>query len=324
MKITKKEITSLLYRGSVFLFGGLLLLFYLVNFVGVSDDFLPNFGKIASLVFIIVGITDLINYGKYLQDKEVEFIIENNILKYNGQIYPLKEAFLTLQSTQKKDFFRISLWIERKEQLKQIFENVVFDTDEVVEFLKIIKPYRKTNVCLLESSERVKLFENGLIFENREILYDEIEKFETKRIEINSREYLDIVIVLKNGYKIEKRLDGGIKEYAKVIYAGMKFDASGLFFEECKSYFPPAVGWIIGIIDVVVVLQLLLGYGLFSSVAVVMFIITILYLAFNTNDSVELCKEIQKLHQQDESFQMYNEAKDFSEKEIEKFYKNSL
>ena len=295
MKIRRKEKKSFLYTGVILLFSGISLLFYLVIFIGVSDDFLPNFGKLSSVIMIIFGIVNLVKYDKYTQAKDVDFTITNNFVNYNGQQYSLKDKFLTIRSAQEKDFYRVSLWIEQGKTAEKIFEHVVFDIEEMALFLKMIKPYRKSDVCPIENSEKIKLFENGFIFENQEILYDEIESFDAKRIDINGAKYLDIDIKLKNGQRIDTRLAGGTKEYAKALYANMQYVDPNIAIK-CNAKYKGLLGWIVVAIDIILVFSFFFDYG-DESLIYWIIIITTLYLTFNTTDTMELCEEIEKLQQ---------------------------
>jgi len=320
VKIAKKDKKSLLYKGIFLLLGGIALLFYLVNFIGVSEDFLPNFGKLASLVMIIFGIANIYNYDRYSQDYEAYFSIKDNVLKFEEKRYDIKGAFLSIRSLKKEDFYRVTLWIEKKEEkATTAFEDVVFNTDEMKQFLEMIKPYRKSQECLLDNEKRVKLFDDGFIFENREILYDEIEKFETKLIKYNeSNLYLDINIVLKNGDILDKRLNGGIKEYAKVIYARMKYEGADFFIKNCPKNDMDIYDWGITIVDVTVILMAYFGYELFEFLAIVMFFVTMLYLSarLDFSETAELCKEIQRLQKEDVYNSVYQEVKELYNQKI--------
>ena len=228
--ITKKEKVNYLYAGAALVISGIAVLLYLVETRGASGDFITVFGKLGSLVAIIYGVVYLVRYDRFSQDKDVKFDIEDGNLTFEDKSYPLEESFLTLQftTTPKKDMYRVTLFLEKEAKAQKIFEHVVFDIDEMAKFLKLIKPYRKTQVCLVSETPRtIQLFKGGFAYEGREILYDEVEKFDAILVNINATIYLDVKIALKNGDTIEKRLTNGMEEYARAKYASLVFKNGG-------------------------------------------------------------------------------------------------
>ena len=200
MTIAKKEKKNYLYGGIALVVGGTIMMLYLVETRGPAGDFVTAFGKVSSLIAIIMGIVYLVRYDRFYQEKSVELDIQNDILVFEDESYPLEGCFLTLQmqTTPKKDMYRLTLFLEKKsDKAKRIFENIVFDVKEMAEFLKLIKPYRKTKVCLVsEKPYKIQLFQGGFTYEGREILYNEVEQFDTTLVDIGGDAYLDIEILV--------------------------------------------------------------------------------------------------------------------------------
>lgn len=301
MKIVKKEKTVYFFLGITFVFGGLALLLYFIDTRGAAGDFITVFGKLASIVVVIVGIGYFVLYGRFYQNKNVAISIEDGVLRFEDKSYLLDGSFLTLQmkTTPKKDMYQVTLFLEKNNKSQKIFERIVFNLNEMQEFLKLIKPYRKTKVCLVdEKPYKIQLFDGGFTYEGREILYDEVQSFDTVFIDTKGIPYLDIEIVLKNGDKIETRLNNGIKEYARAKYASLICQNGGKKFSPIacsKNY----LGTIIFGADVIAMgLNYLFDWEVVRVFGVIMVIVTFFYVLISVPAIDELCEEVRQIQQE--------------------------
>ncbi len=298
MTIEKKEKKSYLYTGFIFLFSGILLLFYLVKARGPVGDFITVFSKLFSVIVVIYGIIYLVRYNKFYQENDVKFVIKDNTLFFDDKEYSLKNKYLTLQFNQSpnKELFNVTLNLEEDKKSQTIFKDLVFSLYEMEEFLKLIKPYRKNDTCLLEDDPyKIKLFEDGFSFENREILYKEIQSFKTKLIDVSGALYLDIEIALKNNTKIEKRLTNGYTEYARAIYAKKLFEANS---KEIPPIVCPKDGILGTLLAIIAPLTIFLLYIFDDSMlpfAILVFVLVIFYAFFNNISEKKICKELLKI-----------------------------
>jgi len=108
-------------------------------------------GRFFSLILFIAGLVNIQKYHQYKQEKELFFDIKDQKIFYKDEEHPLK-GFLSITFKEEDGFYLVSLWDEDR----QIFEDVVFDKEEMEEFLALIKPYRKTDICLLENEKSIK------------------------------------------------------------------------------------------------------------------------------------------------------------------------
>jgi len=162
---------------------------------------------------------------------------------------------LSVEFKEEDELYKVSLWLEKDKNTIQIFEDIVFNKDEMHSFLKLIKPYRKTDICLLENKEKLEinegktidnelkkdklqenqklengdlitLFNKGLMVEKREILYNEIVGFSANIAKVYEKRYVDINILLKNETTIKARLNS-YDDQAKALYAKRFFELKG-------------------------------------------------------------------------------------------------
>ena len=300
MIIQQKEKPLYFYGGLIAIIIGGFFLFYLMDYKSESGDFLTVMGKLFSLTCVILGIISALRYDKYRQPKDVSLEIDENNLIYNDKEYPLSESYLTTNYTKSSDFFRTTLWLEKDDTATEIFKNVVLNLEEMANFLDIIKPYRKSNVCLAKKSRgKITLFNGGFIFEKREILYTEIEKFETIIVKTDGRDYLDIEVVLKNGEKIDKRLIDGNHEYAQALYAEILFkdkELSKIDFNCPKK----SIWWIVVVVFNLAIVGFITYNNQFVEVGIsVILLITTVYATFRKTSVIALCQEIQKIYEQE-------------------------
>jgi len=301
MTIMKKEKQIYFYGGMVAIIIGGVLLFYLMTYKGASGDFPTVAEKLLSLFCIISGTTYLIKYNNYIQYQDVSLDIEENDFVYNEKKYSLNEVYLTVSYTKSGGFFRSSLWLEKDDIATEIFKNIVFDIDEMANFLYMIKPYRKSDVCLAKKDiGKITLFYGGFAFQKREILYNEIEKFDITVIKADGRDFLDIKLILKNRDKIEERLIDGIQEYAKAIYAHMLFEHDGFlaFDLDCPK---ESIWWIIVLCFNLAVVGVITYNHQFIEIGIaVILLVTTVYISFSSSFDIALCQEVQKIHEKEQ------------------------
>lgn len=304
MLIKKKENNLYFYFGVIGFLAGFLLLFYLMSVKGSSGDFFTVFGKLFSIGLIIFGIVYFKRYEKFKQFKDVNIDIKRNEFIVEDKKYLLDNSYLTTSFTKSDNLFCVSLWIEKDNKTVEVFKNFVLDLDEMANFLSMIKPYRKSNILLAKNeSGKIKLFDGGFAFENREFFYEEIEKFDTELVITDSAYYLDIKILFKNSQMLEQRLNGGIKEYAKAMYAFLVFDSknfSKYSLEDYLALFCPKKsywGIIIFVLDIITAGLIFYNEKFFALGAVMLFV-TAFYPWFDNDFKRKLCKEIMKIYLQ--------------------------
>ena len=269
MLIKQKANNEYLKLGIALIGIAILLFFALVSVDFPAGNIAGGLGKFFSLILFIFGLAKMQTYHEYKQEKEITFDIKNKKAFCNDTEYLLANAYMSIDFKQSDDFYQVTLWHETKTKTVAIFEDVVLDSGEMQNFLELIKPYRKTEICLLENQaikseentkvvdetvneqcEKVKeiqkvqrnrligLFDKGLIVENREILYNEIVSFSATITKKYEKRYLDVNIVLKNGAEIKVRLKDE-NEQAKALYAHLFFTLEGKISQEdyiCERY----------------------------------------------------------------------------------------
>ncbi len=229
--------------------GAIYLLICIGLFIAISsskEDLAVIFRLIAFVLFIF-GVAKINSANTTKQEENIDIDIKNDTLTCNNKKFDLNNSHITINTQKIDDFYKVSLMIETKKDVKTVFEEVIANKDELKELLELIKPYKKTNIDLLKNKintitketkidkietksipKDIDLFDKGLIVDNQEILYDEIEHFFTDDEKIYSKIYTDIKIELKNGNLIKKRiLDENDK--AKAYYAQ-------IYFENGKSF----------------------------------------------------------------------------------------
>lgn len=301
MKIVKKEKRNYLFSGLMLVVSGALIMIYLIETRGDAGDFSTVFGKLASLVSVIIGIVYLVRYSKFYQERDEEFDIKDNTLYFQDKSYPLQDSFLSLQfrQTPNADMFRVTLFLQYNQKTQKVFEHIVFDAHEMATFLKLIKPYRKSKTCLVDEEHwRIELFQEGFMYEKREIFYDEVEKFDTIFIDTKAAWYMDIDIVLKSGEKIDARLSNGYKEYARAQLAALFVQANGKEIPQIECTQRRKWGVFIAIIDIVIIALIYIsGDEVFQFFGLVMGIVTYFYVtsSIDLETTIKICQEMKAL-----------------------------
>jgi hypothetical protein len=293
MIVSKKNPLYLLISGIIFSIFG----FLLIISVGNENEFLPVFGKLIGLGLIILGINQIIQYATLYQSSSFKIDIKNNYLIFEDKKYSLKNAYITTEF-KNKDLSRVTLRIEKENNAKIIFNNVVFNTKELKKLLELIKPYLKhKDITDIEKNETFKLFKNGFSINNRYFYYDEIEEIKTTLINTSGSYFLDIEIFLKNGEIIDKRLTGGSDEYAKAIFAKLKH--SGDILVDCKEDGKIGIYTIL-VIDIITGILIYFN-DKFWILGGIMLFVSAFYFDYELDLSyeLELCKKINKLFRAD-------------------------
>ncbi len=287
MIISEKREAGFFLIGLGIAMGGAAMFLFILNLYGYSKDAFTIFGKLIAIGIIILGISIIITAIKFNQAEELKFEIKNNKLIFESRVYNLENSFLIVDFEKDKDYdgkYRVTLKLEKKDNLKTIFEKIVLNEDEMKEFLRLIKPYRKSDICLLEDKENkiIRYFKGGFVFENRDILYKDIKWFKTEITQINGPRYLDVEIGLKNGDIISKRLNGSKKEYAQVIYTQMIYENGGKKPQViCKEYKEAKyTGYLFGLNIILFILFIILQSPIMMFIFFGSTIITYLYTSY--------------------------------------------
>jgi len=321
MQIKQKEKDENLQMGIASIVIAFLLFSALVSVDFPAGNLAGGFGKLFSLFLFIVGLVKIQKYHEYKQEKEILFDIKAKKAFCDDEGYALIEAYLTIDFKQDGDFYRVTLWHETDKKTLQIFEDVVFDSLEMQTFLELIKPYRKTEICLLENEELTKeinkstdeqcnevneyqkvqmseligLFKRGLIVQNREIFYNEIASFSTEITKIYEKRYLDIKIVLNNKSEITLRVNKE-NEQAKALYANLFFRVQGKISE--KDYICPKYNFWSAF---VILFLIAVGFsGEFGWIVIIMTVFIALFYFASLIDFFyhkEICNKVHKIIQ---------------------------
>lgn len=317
MLIKPKEDKESKTEGIIYLVLALFLFFGLVLIDSEEIRGISAIGKIIAIILFIVGITKINTYNRTKEEESVNFEIKDSKLFYEDKEYSLNNAYLTIAYEKIDRFYEASLHLEGANNSIQIFEDIILDNEELNEILNLIKPYRKTEIPLIEKKEEemdktikeinedkknikldrgehISLFNRGLIIDGQEILYSEIESFISKEEQVRSKFYLDIFITLKNGTVITKRLEY-IDEQAKAYYAEIFFNNGGKFEDKKYKCFNN-IFWLISFIIAILAIFGFRGDFGFIGVIVVFFIV-FLYFMFGVGYFYHymLCKGINKL-----------------------------
>ena len=299
MIISEKREAGLFLFGLGIAIGGAAMFLVILNLYGYSKDAFTIFGKLVAIGIVLFGISMLVTSIKFNQAEELKFEIKNNKLIFKSRVYDLENSFLIVDFEKDKDYgkYRVTLKLEKKDNLKTIFEKIVLNEDEMKEFLKLTKPYRKSDICLFEDKENkiIRYFKGGFVFENRDLLYKDIKWFKTEITQINGPRYLDVEIGLKNGDIISKRLNGSKKEYAQVIYTRMIYENGGKKPQViCKEYKEAKYqGYLFGLNIILFILFIILQSPIMMFIFSGSIIITYLYTSYyDKKYPIRLCYAI--------------------------------
>ena len=294
--VSKKNPLILLISGIVlFIFG-----FWLIASLGNENEFLPVFGKLIGVGFIIFGINLVIQYFKFYQPSSFQIDIKDDYLIFEGKKYSLKKSKITVEFPHRDPIIRVTLRIESENRVEIIFKDIVFYDKELKELLELVKPYLKNEEIVKkieEKNETLRLFKNGFALNNREFYYDEVKDIKTTLIDSSGTYYLDFKVVLKNGEIIDKRLVGGSDEYAKAIFAKLKH--SGEILVDCDE--SKGIGvYIILAIDIITAILIYFNKK-FLALGGVMFFVSAFYFDYKMDSSYEikLCKKIKELFKEE-------------------------
>jgi len=317
MKITQKANNEYLQLGVAYILIAVVLFIFL-GYMDLSAKEIMGVGRFFSLILLIFGLVKLYKYHQFKQEKEAFFEIKNGKIIYDDKEYPLLKGYLTVEFKEEDELYKVSLWLEKDKNTIQIFEDIVFNKDEMHSFLKLIKPYRKTDISLLENKineektidnelkkdelqenqklengNLITLFNKGLMVEKREILYSEIANFLANITVINEKRYVDIDIVLKNKTEIKERLNS-YDDQTKVLYAKRFFELKGDISKDdypCYKY----NFWVAFVILILIAAGFSGGVGWIA--AIVALFLAVIYFAslidffYHKN----ICKKVQKI-----------------------------
>jgi hypothetical protein len=296
MKISKKDTVIFFIVGIIFFIFGL----WLINSLGNENEFLPVFGKLIGVGFIIFGVHQVIQYFILSQASSFKIDIKDDYLIFNDKKYSLKNSKITVEFSKKESLTRVTLRVENENKVEIVFKNLVFEDKELKEFLELIKPYLKhKNIIedIEEKNETFRLFKDGFALNNREFYYDEIEDIKTTLIDSSGSYYLDIEIFLKSGEIIDKRLINGSNEYAKAIFAKLKH--KGDIIIDCKDDKKLGI-YIILAIDIITAILIYINDKFWILGGIMLFVNTFYFdYKLNSSYNLKLCQKVKELSKEE-------------------------
>ena len=321
MKISKKANNKFLQLGFTYIIIAVAM-FIALGYLGKSAKELMGLGRFFALILLIFGLAKIHKFHQFKQEKEETFEIKDKKVIFNNQEYLLENGYLSVEFKEEDEFYKVSLWLEKDKNTIQIFEDIVFNKDEMHSFLKLIKPYRKTDICLLENKENLEineektidnelkkdelqenqklengdlitLFNKGLMVEKREILYSEIANFLANITVINEKRYVDIDIVLKNKTEIKERLNS-YDDQAKALYAKRFFELKGDISKDdypCYKY----NFWVAFVILILIAAGFSGKFGFIAVIAALFLAVIYFASLIDFFYHKDICKKVQKI-----------------------------
>ncbi len=172
-----------------------------IIFVFISGWINNMLGFAAVLISIVVLLKGYLYFFDVKECKGGDYTlkIENDILYINEKPFNLKDKCLFVQSQKCDEYFKVFLYDDK---MNLIFK-AVFDENEYIGFLKIIKPYKKLPL-FLERTDGIFLCKEGFAINGREFFYDEVKsiEWEIKKYRckfFSCSEKVVVSIILKNG-----------------------------------------------------------------------------------------------------------------------------
>lgn len=293
MKIEEKNTFGFFFIIAILFF---IIGFWLIDVFRKDSGILSGIAILAGIFFVIMGVVVFIELLKTFQAESYEIEIKDDYLFFNNEKFSLKDSKITVEFPEFGPLTRVTLRIENNNNVKVVFENLVFYNRELKELLNLVKPYLKHKEIvnkIQEKNETLRLLNNGFALKNREFYSNEIKKIETTLISINGTYFMDFKIVLKNGEIIDKRLKGGSKEYAKAIYIEQKHKGvSKIYCDESNNI------WLYIILALIVIVAVIIYFDRSSwYLGVIVFIISYFYFGkrMDTSYQMKLCKKVKEI-----------------------------
>ncbi len=230
MTISKKSAEELLYKSIFYGTIGVFALIYIVSGKQKIDDIFIFLAFAFAIFLIIKGLWHFIEIKECKQESEYKFDIKNNILYFNKNKFDLQNSYLFFHLNECGDNISVALYQEKRDKIITIFSKIIFNRNELLEFLKLIKPYRKFNAFpwdKFNTNKTLYVCKDGFIIDGREIFYNEVKKmdWETKfnhNMTAKTR-IVTLYIDLKNGENImEIFYNAKWLIYAKIFYIHMR------------------------------------------------------------------------------------------------------
>ncbi len=158
------------------------------------------------------------------------FDIKNNILYFNKNKFDLQNSYLFFHLYECGDNITVALYQEKRDKIVTIFSKIIFNRNELLEFLKLIKPYRKFNAFpwdKFNTNSTLYVCRDGFIIDGREIFYSEVKKvdWETTFLHYYTHKIrtIELYIYLKNDTIVKEIFyDAKWLIYAKILYIHMR------------------------------------------------------------------------------------------------------
>jgi len=230
MTISKKSAEELLYKSIFYTLIGVFALIYIVSGKQKIDNIFI-FSAFAFASFLIFkGLWHFIEIKECKQESKSLFDIKNDILYFNKNKFDLQNSYLFFHLNECGDNITVALYQEKRDKIVTIFSKIIFNRNELLEFLKLIRSYRKFNAFpwdKFNTNSTLYVCRDGFIIDGREIFYSEVKKVDwetTFHYEMTARiRIVTFYIYLKNGKRVKGRFDfAEWSIYAKILYIHMR------------------------------------------------------------------------------------------------------
>ena len=124
-KVSYKIIFYIIGCGALYIYGINLITFIILGF------------------FIIQIILNIVNMSNCKQTAEYKIDIKDDVLYFDTQKFPLAKSYLFFNLADCGKKISVSLYQEKDTKVATIFQSVIFNQTEFIEFFKLIRPYRK-------------------------------------------------------------------------------------------------------------------------------------------------------------------------------------
>lgn len=246
MKITQKSDGRYVVKSILFTIGAIVIGY-------VAYEFGNNFGFFVAYMtlfmsFFLFFAAAFYAHRAYLykQSRFYEFTIEADTLHFDAKRFSLKNRTLFFKLLACGDLKRVSLYLSDNKNIRNIFENVIFDDAEYEAFVSVVLPYKKLKRLVPHKTNLFDLYvcEEGFAIEGEEFLYEEIASFETKtRYSGYVRNSVaDVTFQTVEGKTVKKRfiLDRNMKRAAKLLYIQSSVEKLEIDHGKCDVRFNEA------------------------------------------------------------------------------------
>ena len=220
MLISPKNSKEFIYKIILYSVGCAVLYIYGINLITV----------IVMAFFIIQIIWNIVDMRSCKQKAEYKLYIKDDILYFNTQKFPLANSYLFFNLVDCGKKISVSLYQEIDTKVVTVFESIVFNRTEFIEFFKLIRPYRKFRAFpwdKFNTNNSLYVCKDGFIICGREFFYSEVKKFDWKttfHYEMTARiRIVTLYIYLQNGKRVKEAFHfAKWLIYAKILYIDMR------------------------------------------------------------------------------------------------------